>query len=434
MNVRIRQPLSLATIAALLLSDGQEIKFLDANALNLTFTEIIKEINDFQPEIFILTSTPIDRWECPNSHIDFIFKIINSVKVKSKILTGSHGTVTPEWIFKKCQIDFIIRSEPEMTVQQLVNYLKQKGDWQSLAGISYRLDDKIINNPPAERIKNLDDLPIPAYDLLPMVRYHNSAYPEPFTIMMTSRGCPYNCIFCLKVMAPGLYLYQSAQRVIKEIEYLIKSFQIKSIFFQDWEFLINSDRVAEICELIKEKNLKFAWGCNSRATDIIKNPQLISLMKAAGCFKINLGLESASDKILNNINKKITQNDLAQAINILKAASIEVGYYVLLNCPGEDEATIKETVNFILKNKIKVKNFNPVIPYPGTQLFEQLKEQYPAREFNWDNIEESAGLVKTALKPKTALLYLRNYKYQKKYSYFYFLNLKFWRDFFKKRL
>jgi len=427
MNVRIRQPLSLAIIAAILRQLNHEIKFLDANVLNLPESKIIKNIKKYEPEILILTSTPVDRWECPNSYIDHVFKIINQLDLKYKILIGSHGTVQPEWIFKNCNIDFIIRGEPELVVKNLIQTITQDRNFKSILGLSWRQGNKIIHNPSAERITNLNELPLPAYDLLPMYRYCSPGFRQPFSIMFTSRGCPFNCTFCLKAMLPERHITQLPESIIKEIEHLINNFNIRSIYFQDWEFLIEPKRVAKICQLIIDKDLIFDWGCNARADDIVRNQELISLMKKSGCIKINIGLESGSDEILNNINKKLNQQDLQNAIDILKQNNIEFGHYVLLNCPGENRETIQKTIDFIIKNNLKVKKFNLVIPYPGTQLFGELKQIYPNKNFNWANIESYAGRIKTEINPHKALFYLRHYKFQKQYGKLYFLNPKFWK-------
>ncbi len=235
-------------------------------------------------------------------------------------------------------------------------------------------------------------------------------------------------------MSSGKYVSRSPKNVIHEIEYLIKNFSIQSIYFQDLEFLIQPERVNKICQLILDKKLKFNWGCNVRANDIIRDSNLIKKMKQAGCQQINLGLESASNQILANINKKITQEDLQKAVDILKKYEIQINYYVLLGCPGETKETIKETVDFIAKNNLSFKNFNRIVPYPGTQLFKELKKQHPYKKFKWENIEHYAGRVGTKLTPRKALFFLRHYKYQYQSGRFYYLKPLFWLNLIKNKL
>jgi len=430
MNVRLRQPLSLAYIASLLLKEGYEIKFLDANVLNYNANQSASEIKEYNPDILILTSTPVDRWECPNSYIDSVFEIINKAKINPTILTGSHGSLTPDWIFKKCSVQYIVRGEPEMIVLNLVNTIKNDDDLEKVKGISYKKDNKIFHNQDAPRIENLDDLPLPAYHLLPMNKYKYgfSDLPQPFSIVMTSRGCLFNCIFCLKAMSREKYITRSPENVISEIEYLIKNFNIKSIFFQDWEFTINKERIEKICDLISGKNLKFLWGCNARANDLSDN--LVKEMKEAGCMRINIGFESGSQEILDKANKNIKLEDLKKAIKICQLNNINIGMYAMLNLPGEDRETIKETVVFFVKNRIESMTPNFPIPYFGTKLFEMLKNQRK-NNFTWDNIEKYAGRIDVSLSPKKARFFYRYFKLQSKFGKYFWLSLSFYKYFFR---
>jgi len=125
MNVRFRQPLSMAIIAELLRQAGHDIKLLDANALDYSAEQVLSSVNDFQADILVVTTSPLDRWECPHSRISGILKLIDRITVKHKVVVGSHGTTMPEWIFKNCQADFVVRGEPELAVKQLVDALAE---------------------------------------------------------------------------------------------------------------------------------------------------------------------------------------------------------------------------------------------------------------------------------------------------------------------
>ena len=384
----------------MLLNNNYEVKLLDANVLGYDANKTVKEIKKYNPDILILTSTPVDRWECPNSYIDSVFEVINKAKINPTILIGSHGSLTPEWIFNKCNAQYIIRGEPEMTILNLVEALTKKKDLKKTKGISCKIDNKIIHNQDVPRIENLDELPLPAYHLLPMDKYKYgfSDLPQPFSIMLTSRGCPFSCIFCLKVMSKDRYITRSPENVVKEIEYLISDFKVKSIFFQDWEFTIDKERVKKICDLILKKNLKIIWGCNARANDL--SDELARKMKEAGCARINIGFESGSQKVLDRMNKGIKVNDLEKAIKICRENKVNIGMYAMLNLPGESRATIRETINFFAKNKIESMTPNLAIPYFSTLLFEKLKNKKTKENFTWDNIEEYAGRIDVKQGPK----------------------------------
>ncbi|PIP29385.1 hypothetical protein COX27_01820 [Candidatus Kuenenbacteria bacterium CG23_combo_of_CG06-09_8_20_14_all_36_9] len=435
---RKRQPLELAYIASLLRHD-HKVCLLDANALNLDLEDTITEIKNFNPEILILTSTPVDRWEVPShEHIKLLIKniiqTINSVEIPYIILTGAHGTVMPEYILQKTKVNFVVRGEPEIIVKNLVNEIAGHKNYKNILGISYLENNQVINNPNAERIKNLDELPLPAYDLLPMEKYSYtfSDIPKPFSIMLTSRGCPFNCTYCLKVMMPEFYTTRSPENVVNEIKYLMNKFSVQGIYFQDWEFLINKDRINKICDLILAepilKNLK--WGCNARVTDLDEN--IVAKMKSAGCVRINIGFESGSQKILDLADKKIKIEEIKNAIEICKKHNINIGIYSILNLPGETKETISETEKFLVDNNIKTMCApNLPIPYPGTKLYEMLKKQ-KNREVAWEDLEKYTGRINVAQAPFIAKIYRWHYKYKYTLGNYYFLNPKFYQNIFKR--
>ncbi|MEK7072216.1 MAG: radical SAM protein [Patescibacteria group bacterium] len=432
---RKRQPLDLAYIASLLRTK-HEIKLVDANALNLTLEDTIREIKDFNPDIFILTSTPIDRWEVPShSHIKLLIsnlvEIINSIDIPHTIIAGSHGTVMPDWILQNSNINFVVRGEPELIIDELVTALANGSDTSAIAGISYWKDNKVVNNPDAMRNAHLDDLPYPSYDLLPMDKYRYTFpdIPKPFALMMSSRGCPFNCIYCLKEMMKGRYITRTPENVVKEMKYLAENFNIKGIYFQDWEFLIDKNRVIEICDLIKENNLDIKWGGNARASDVTEDIAL--KMKEAGCVRINIGFETGSQKVLDMAKKQIKLSEVRNAINVCKKLGINIGLYSILNLPGETRETIKETEKFLAENGLKVMCAASLpVPYFKTKLYEMLKDQ-EGKDFDWDNLEKFAGRVGVAQPPWLAKIYRFHYKYTYVIGAYYFLTPRFYLQFIK---
>ncbi len=427
---RKRQPLDLAYIASLLRHDF-EIKLLDANALNLSLNETISEIKEFNPNVLILTSTPIDRWEVPSHKhlkllIDNIVKIVDNVKIPYIILLGAHGSVMPEWLLEKSRVNFLVRGEPEIVTDSLVRALASGGNISQIKGISFLQDGQTVNNPPAERNRDLDDLPFPAYDLLPMEKYHYTFpdIPTPFSLIMSSRGCPFNCTYCLKIMMAGPYIVRSPENVVAEIEYLVGNFGIKGIYFQDWEFLINRERVAKICDLILEKGIDIKWGANARASDFEEG--IVQKMKAAGCVRINIGFETGSQKVLDLAKKQIKISDIEKAVKICRQFGMNIGIYSILNLPGETRETIRETEKFLADNNLKTMvEPNLPIPYFGTPLYEMLKHQ-EGLDFNWENLEKYAGGVMVGQPAWLARLYRWHYKHKFNLGGWYFLKPEFY--------
>ncbi len=474
---RKRQPLDLAYIASLLRKE-YEVNLVDANALNYTQEETLWQIENFKPDILILTSTPIDRWEVPShEHIKHLIKnlieITNKAKVPYVIVLGAHGTLTPKWILENTKADFVVRGEPEMTTYNLVREIAGDKNYSQVKGISYfnksghpeRLakdptfyatqhrdssqaqndgnneilkqvqDDRYIHNEDAPRIENLDELPFPAYDLLPMDRYRYtfSDLEAPFSIMMSSRGCPFSCTYCLKVMMPNKYITRSPASVLAEMVYLQKKFGVKSIYFQDWEFLIDKKRVSDICDWLIEKKIGITWGCNSRASDI--SEEIVAKMKAAGCVRVNIGFESGSQKVLDKAKKFIKVEQMEKAFSICRQYGIHFGIYSIINLPGEDASSIRETEEFLERHKIETMcSPNLPIPYFGTELYEMLKEQTGKSNFDWSDLDEYTGKVGTKYDPWIAKFLRWHYKYRAKYGWFYWTYVDFQKQMVKRIL
>ncbi|OGD63374.1 hypothetical protein A2160_02730 [Candidatus Beckwithbacteria bacterium RBG_13_42_9] len=427
MLVRPRPPLTLAIIQAILKKDYNS-SLLDASALAYRPEKTIKLILTKKPQILILTSSPLDRWQTPNLFLDSVFSIINEAKKDNPqikvILTGTHGTLTPKWVFDNCQVDYVVHGEPELTVKELVKLITADKEINKVKGISFKKGVKVVTNSPRPALKELDSLPFPAYEDLPLHKYcyTSNDLATPFTTVLSSRGCPFSCVFCLRAMMALPYRVRSPKNVAKELLLLQKKFKVRSVFFQDWEFTIDKKRVEKICQLIKKNKIRIKWGCNARATDLSLN--LVKVMKKAGCVRINIGFETGSQKLLKSADKRIMVDDLEKAINICHELKINIGIYLLINLPGETEETLKETAKVLVKNKID-DNFwwNYPIPYIGTELFRQDKR---LKNKTWPELSAWAGKVGTEMKTDTARKLLNRFIWQEKYGRLYFLNPSFY--------
>ncbi len=392
---RFRQPLGLAWITSILRNKKIDVELIDMNALRLKETPIIEGVTHL-----IVTSSPIDRWETPYLNLENVFKIIKEYKKAgvTTILTGPHGTLTPDKIFKGCQeIDIIIKGEAEATVSELFENLDNLG---AVKGISYRTANGIQNNEKRDLIEDLDTLPIPAYDQLPMDKYKYSVsqelLPSPFTIIETSKGCPYRCVFCLKAMHGGtVYRVRSPENVIKELKYLKKEFGLKSFYTQDLEFTIDKERVIKICKLMIEEGLNLNWACTSRVGDV--TDELLGWMKKAGCKSISFGIESLSKKILNNVKKGTTPEMIKNALELCKKHGIYFNRFYTQGHLGETKKTMEDSLRMALKYKIPhpLDRGAKIIPYPGTEVYEQAKKEGLIKEGTWEEIGSLAGKVGT---------------------------------------
>jgi len=361
---RIWPPLSIANCAALLEKEEFHVKIIDANAEGLSPDQVANRVRGFN-KIFI-TSSPIDRWQCPHLNINPFLEFVKKIRKnrdKKLYVMGAHGTVRPKEILKITKADAVIIGEPESTVLDICKGNKTEG-------ICYEKDGKIIIK---ERKISLDlnTIPVPAFHLLPMKRYFYEILGRNFTLLEGSRGCPFNCIFCLKKMY-GKYRAKSPQNLIKEIFYVINEFGIKSAYFMDLEFTTNKKLVNDVCDFLIQEKFDFDWTCQTRLDSV--DLKLLQKMKKAGCKIIHFGVESGSPRILKKINKKIDLKQIERGVKLTRMSGIDTVCFFLFGSPSETTNDMEKTIEFAKKLNSTYASFHVAAPYPGTQFFEMVKE------------------------------------------------------------
>ncbi len=371
-------PLGLALIAAILERAGHQVKLLEANALGLKPEEIAGLVTDADV-VGITAMTPT---------IGTALIIAHYIKQKSPnlkiILGGPHVTLLPEETLASTNdIDVIVRGEADVTVIDLLQALENNRPLDKVAGISYKSSDKVIHTPDNKTPIDMDSLPYPAFHLLPWQKYrphppHGMAMP--FGAMVTSRGCPYRCAYCSKPVFGSKFRAQSPDRVIEEMEYLIKKFGVKEIAFYDDSFTLDKKRIYAIADRIIAKKLKIAWTCETRVNLVDK--ELLKHMKEAGCYTVAYGIESASPEIIKTLQKDITLEQVEKAIRAHQEVGLQVVGYFMLGSPGETPETIRQTIDFAKKLKVDFAQFSVTTPFPGTELYEIYKQINPG-EIDW---------------------------------------------------
>lgn len=347
---------------------------IDTNPAEIE-NRICKQILDTKPDIIGIT--------CTTPQFSKMIKIAEEIKKYSSVpivVGGVHPSVCPEETLAGNCIDFIVIGEGEETFAELCEKLSNGEDYTAIQGIGYRLDGKIVINQKRERISNLDDIPFPAWDLLPVESYFLGnegimGAPTKRTInVITSRGCPFRCAFCnsSKVWASRVKR-RSVDDVLEEIEYLRVTYQIDSIKFFDDCFTVKPAWVLEFCEkLIKKAWPDFFWECYSRV-DLIKD-NVVKAMKAAGCTTIHLGVESGSPRILNQIDKKISVEQIINAFEIIKRHNIRIFAFIVIGFPNETLDDHMRTENLLKEIRPDGIEVDFAIPFPGTKLFSEVVE------------------------------------------------------------
>lgn len=361
----VAPPLGLSYIAAVLLREGFRVSIIDANAENLSFESIIKRVVAFKPDIAGLTAvTPT---------ITDVVYLCTQIKIHNKgiitVVGGVHVTMTAEQTLKENRdIDFIIRGEGEYSFLQFLKSTNH--DYNMIHGLAYRdhsTGDIIVNN--YDFIKNLDDLPLPAREILPMKKYRTFESSR-FTTMLAMRGCPASCIYCSVGNMFGKDIrYRNADSVIQEMMHCYDTYRINYISFLDDTFTFHKDWVKSFCAKMTRSGLnkKIRWNCLTRVNTVSED--LLLMMKAAGCSRIELGIESGSEQILETLKKNIKISDIYNAFRAAKRAGLSTMGFVILNSPGDDINTLEKTKKLVFEIDPDYLQVSFATPYPGTELF-----------------------------------------------------------------
>lgn len=361
-------PLSLANCAALLRERGFDVSIIDANAERLKPIEVAQRVRKSGAKKVFITSTSIDRWQCP--HID-VRPFVECVKAVKRVcretgaeffVMGTHGTVEPERVLDMTKADAVIIGEPELTVLEIC----EKRSLQNVNGVCYRKKGKVLIRRRTTFL-DLDKLPLPDFDLLPMEKYFYELLGKNFALLEISRGCPFNCIFCLKKMYGKGYRKKSLEKITKEIEHAISN-GVKNVYFIDLELTVDKRLVLGLCDFLVEKRKEghgFNWCCQTRADTVDR--ELLKKMHEAGCKLIHFGIESASSRMIKVMNKGTTLKRIEEGVRAAMNIGIEAACFFMFGLPTETESEMKETVKFAKKLNPTYVSFHAAIPYTGTK-------------------------------------------------------------------
>lgn len=400
-------PLGLAYVAAMLEQDF-EVRIIDCMAEGLASKKMLSsELNLWGLDLEELRlRAPL--WEPHVVGISCMFssqeEAVLSVAAlykeyarlnNKKILTvvgGPHPSAGPKPVLNNKDIDFVVIGEGEIPFYQLCLAVQGGKEPKSINGVGYKdAKDKMHVNDKCQLVKNLDQLPFPARNLLPMDKYTSldSYYQpqnKPFTNMILTRGCGSQCSFCSVPRNFGRRCrLRSPAKVLEEMEILVRDFQIQEVYFEDDNFFWNLDYAQEICDRLIEANLDLIWSCPAGLVARGYDRKLIAAMKKSGCYSVTLNAESGSDRVLGEIVK--SPNDRDVVINLvkdLKKAGLEVKGNFRVGFPGESRTEIEETYKLISRLELSQFRIHTAVPFPGTGLWDKcLKENCFARTFRF---------------------------------------------------
>lgn len=358
---RIWPPLSLAYSAALLEREGIQAEILDAHAERLSGSRLASRLSGFN-KIFI-TSSDLDRWLCPNLDLTPVVettRLANSL-CREVYLMGQHGTVDPEGMLRLTGVKAVIRGEPEFTVRDMC----LSAPSENVPGVSCRSNGSFLSTP-ARALVSMDQLPLPAWHLLPLGRYAYELLGDRFMLMETARGCSFHCTFCAKgvMYGPGVRRH-SLGRVLQEIDLAVTRHRVRSLYFYDLEFLIHRRYVEELCQALIQRQYPLSWCCQTRVTHV--DEPILARMKQAGCRLIHFGVESGSPSILDRIRKEIALKDAERAVHLTRQAGIETLCFFLVGFDGEVFKEMQATFRFARKLNPTYVSFHLVSSHEAIQ-------------------------------------------------------------------
>ena len=356
-------PLGLAYLASVARENGHKVKIIDSLAEGISFEELEKSIREYDPEVVGITASTM---MIPDAYrVAQISKKINPNIIN--IIGGPHVTFVPELTLKESKdIDIVVRGEGEEIFRQLLDTLEKRKSLSDVKGITYREDNKIKSNVPMPLIKDIDSIPIPAFDLLPMEKYRFNK--RQFGVVITSRGCPFKCIFCSSSLQFGKrWRAHSVDRVIEELKILYHHFNVREIEFLDDTFTLSKRRAQQISEAIINEGLDISWSASSRV-NIFDLKTGIS-MKKSGAHTIYFGIESGSEETLKFIKKGITLEQSITAIKTAKKARLKILGSFIIGFPYEKESDMRKTISFAKSLDIDYAQFTIATPFPGTELW-----------------------------------------------------------------
>jgi radical SAM superfamily enzyme YgiQ (UPF0313 family) len=370
-------PLGLAYLAAVAREQGWEAKIIDCLTENLTLQDVANIVKRFQPDIVGLTATTPAIYDA--------YAVAKIVKEYSPdilvLLGGPHATFMAHEVLQECPyIDVVIRGEGEETFREILKRIEHGRGLEGIAGITYRVEGRIKEGPPGKLIDDLDALPIPAYDLLPMEKYVVDKVK--YAAVITSRGCPYGCIFCSSSLQFGKrWRAHSPERVLEELMMLRYDYGVREIEFLDDTFTLKMGRAEEISKMIVRERLDISWSASSRVNTFSRG--LGEAMRRAGAHTIYFGIESGSDETLRLIGKGITRRQAVDAVRAAKDCGLNALGSFIIGFPHEREEDIKATIRFADGCGVDLAQFTIATPYPGTRLWDMAVEENLLLTRNW---------------------------------------------------
>jgi len=378
-NYGIFPSLSLLYVAGILERAGCEVLFLDAHAEDLTLDQTVARLRSFSPDFVGYTMTTYLFFQT----MDWIKAIRAQVDVPT-IVGGVHMSIYPRETLAYPEVDYGITHEAEIALPQLLTAITGGKDLSQIRGVTYRQPDGTVVVTPKAADVDVNAAPFPARHLLDNSIYYSfiSKYKN-FSCFITSRGCPYKCIFCEQ--GSKAFRARTPDNVCDELEICVKEQGIRELDFFDSSFTIRKDRVIAICEEIQRRKLDIVWAARTRVDCI--SDDVLSAMQRAGCTRIYYGIESANREVLSTLKKSTSLEMYRDVVSRTKKYGIHTFGYFMVGNPYETDATVRQTIRLALSLDLDYAQFSKVTPMPATEMYTLLVKE-TGRDYWQEHIEQ----------------------------------------------
>ncbi len=396
-------PLGTLYAAAVMRENNYNVALFDT-----MFTSDPEEIKDAldnsKPDFFVIYDDGFNYLTkmCLTNMREAAFKMSKLAKARGcKVIVSSSDSTDRYEAYLNEGADFVIIGEAEQTLLELTNHIKAgETNFLSVKGLTYLKDSQIIKTSPRPVLKDLDTLPLPAWDLVKMEDYKSAWLKSAgfFSINMgTTRGCPFKCNWCAKPIYGNRYNSRSPQSVVQEIKLLKENYGIDHIWFCDDIFGLKPGWIVEFASLIKSEKIDIRFKIQSRA-DLLFEEETVKALAAAGCENIWIGAESGSQKILDAMDKGITIEQIQKSTSMMKQFDIKPSFFIQFGYPGELKSDIDLTINMINELLPHEIGISVSYPLPGTQFYEKVKAELE-KKTNWTDSNEMALMFQNTYKP-----------------------------------
>lgn len=407
----VQPPLGLAYIASFLKNRGHSVKLFDSIFSRDSFKDIKEHIDKFRPDfVGITATTPVIAGAFLIA--EYIKNIDSSIKI---IFGGPHVSALPEeTLLYNQSVDIVVCGEGEITLSEIIEDKKT----EDIKGVCFRKEGGIEINPPRPLIENLDSLPFPLLEELPVRSYHFYHFLGSCVSILSGRGCAYNCSFCASgVINQHRYRMRSPLNFVDEVSLLHKKYYVRNFYFCDDTFTLDKNRLEEICSLILKRKLPIKWECSTRVDHLTR--QALKIMKRAGCYLIGIGIESGDEAVLKATGKNITLEQVKDVAFWAKELNIKVAGYFSLGLPYETLSSLERTLKFSKKLSLDFVHFGLLTPFPGTPVWDIVEKGKILRCIakNWgDYVRYGKAIVESNFLSAEQLLKYQRYMIR---SYFF---------------